>query len=334
MLAVASGFMGSSASRLLIALLIGLAIAAFVVSLAVIFGKRQARLERRLAGYEVAEFASRPSHGASVGTEGSVVQHAVDLAEKVGQRTGLLEKTELLLQQADLPLRPAELLLYVPVFAVMALVVGALLFDPVMALVIAAVVAVLPFGYVVRKRDSRLKEFERQLPDTLSLLSGAMRAGFSFMQGLETVADESSGAMRRELQRVFTEARLGRPLEEALEETAVRMKSDDLAWAVMAIRIQREVGGNLAALLDTVADTMTKRERLRREIRTLTAEGRFSGIIVSLFPAAFGGFLFLTNRTYFNALFSETIGIIAVGGAVVMTTVGWFWIRKIMRIEV
>jgi tight adherence protein B len=334
MLAVASGFMGSSASRLLIAVLVGLAMAAFVISLAVIFGKRQARLERRLAGYEVAEFANRPGAGASVGTEGSVVQHAVDLAEKVGARTGLLEKTELLLQQADLPLRPAELLLYVPVFAVMALVLGALLFDPTIAIVLAAVVAVLPFGYVIRKRDSRMKEFERQLPDTLSLLSGAMRAGFSFMQGLETVADESSGAMRRELQRVFTEARLGRPLEEALEETAVRMKSDDLAWAVMAIRIQREVGGNLAALLDTVADTMTKRERLRREIRTLTAEGRFSGIIVSLFPAAFGGFLFLTNRDYFSALFSETIGIIAVAGAIAMTTIGWFWIRKIMSIEV
>jgi tight adherence protein B len=154
------------------------------------------------------------------------------------------------------------------------------------------------------------------------------------MQGLETVADESTGAMRRELQRVFTEARLGRPLEEALEETAVRMKSDDLAWAVMAIRIQREVGGNLAALLDTVADTMTKRERLRREIRTLTAEGRFSGIIVSLFPAAFGAFLFTTNRDYFDALFSETIGIVAVVGAIASTAVGWFWIRKIMRIEV
>ncbi len=334
MLAVASGFMGSSASRLLIALLVGLAMAAFVVSLAVIFGKRQARLERRLAGYEVAEFANRPQASANAGSEGSVVQHAVDIAEKVGKRTGLLEKTELLLQQADLPLRPAELLLYAPVFAVMALVIGALLFDPVIAIVLGAVAAVLPFGYVMRKRDARMKEFERQLPDTLALLSGAMRAGFSFMQGLETVANESSGAMRRELQRVFTEARLGRPLEEALDETAVRMKSDDLAWAVMAIRIQREVGGNLAALLDTVADTMTKRERLRREIRTLTAEGRFSGLIVSLFPAAFGGFLFLTNRTYFNALFSETIGIIAVGGAVVMTTVGWFWIRKIMRIEV
>jgi tight adherence protein B len=333
MFVVASGFMGSSASRLLIAVLVGLAMAAFVISFAIIFGKRQARLERRLAGYEVAEFANRSQANAS-SSDGSVVQHAVDIAEKVGERTGLLEKTELLLQQADLPLRPAELLLYAPVFAVMAFVLGALLFDPIAALILAAVVGALPFVYVMHKRDARLKQFERQLPDTLGLLSGAMRAGFSFMQGLETVADESSGAMRRELQRVFTEARLGRPLEDALEETAKRMKSSDLEWAVMAIRIQREVGGNLASLLDTVAETMTKRERLRREIKTLTAEGRFSGIIVSLFPAAFGVFLFMTNRSYIDMLFSETIGVIAVIGAVVSTAVGWFWIRKIMRIEV
>jgi tight adherence protein B len=333
MFVVASGFMGSSASRLLIAVLVGLAMAAFVIALSIIFGKRQARLERRLAGYEVAEFANRTQLNESSG-DGGVVQHAVDMAEKVGQRTGLLEKTELLLQQADLPLRPAELLLYAPVFAVMAFVLGALLFDPVVALILGAVVGALPFVYVTRKRDARLKQFERQLPDTLSLLSGAMRAGFSFMQGLETVADESSGAMRRELQRVFTEARLGRALEDALEETAKRMKSSDLEWAVMAIRIQREVGGNLASLLDTVADTMTKRERLRREIKTLTAEGRFSGLIVSLFPAAFGLFLFTTNRDYIDMLFSETIGIVAVIGAIASTAIGWFWIRKIMKIEV
>jgi tight adherence protein B len=200
--------------------------------------------------------------------------------------------------------------------------------------VVGGLVAAAPIAWVMRKRDARMKEFERQLPDTLQLLSGAMRAGFSFMQGMETVANESTGAMRRELQRVFTEARLGRPIEEALDETAERMQSKDLGWAVMAIRIQREVGGNLAALLDTVADTMTKRERLRREIRTLTAEGRFSGIIVSLFPVAFGLFLFTTNRSYLNALFSETMGIVAVAAAAGASVIGWFWIRKIMRIEV
>jgi len=262
------------------------------------------------------------------------VAHAVDFTERVAGRAGVLQKVELLLQQADLPLRPAELLFYAPVFAVMAFVVAALLFDVSVAFVVGGLVAAAPIAWVMRKRDARMKEFERQLPDTLQLLSGAMRAGFSFMQGMETVANESTGAMRRELQRVFTEARLGRPIEEALDETSERMQSKDLEWAVMAIRIQREVGGNLAALLDTVADTMTKRERLRREIRTLTAEGRFSGIIVSLFPVVFGLFLFTTNRSYLNVLFSETMGIVAVAAAAGASAIGWFWIRKIMRIEV
>jgi Flp pilus assembly protein TadB len=120
-----------------------------------------------------------------------------------------------------------------------------------MALILAAVAAVIPIVMLHRRRKARLSDFQEQLPGTLSLLSGSMRAGFSFAQGLESVANEATQPTRRELQRVFTESRLGRPVEDALEESANRMTSVDLMWAVMAIRIQREVGGNLAELLDT-----------------------------------------------------------------------------------
>ena len=106
------------------------------------------------------------------------------------------------------------------------------------------------------------------------------------MQGLEAVAQEISDPMQKELQRVFTEVRLGRPVEDSLGDAADRMDSNDLRWTVMAIRIQREVGGNLAVLLDTVSDTMVKRERMRRELRALTAEGRLSAIVLSLRIAA------------------------------------------------
>ena len=132
------------------------------------------------------------------------------------------------------------------------------------AIVTVAALLASPFIILKRRSKSRLKKFQEQLPDSLNLLAGSMRAGFSFMQGLEAVADEASEPIRGELQRAFTEARLGRPIEEALDEAALRMESRDLAWAVMAIRIQREVGGNLAELLDTVSETMTHRERLRR----------------------------------------------------------------------
>src|SRR5439155_626862 len=171
--------------------------------------------------------------------------------------------------------------------------------------------AIVPVALLQRGRKKRLRAFQVQLPDTLNLLAGSMRAGFSFAQGLESVADEASEPTRREFQRVFTESRLGRPIEDALEESANRMASVDLMWAVMAIRIQREVGGNLAELLDTVADTMTQRERIRHEIKALTAEGRFSGWILGTFPVAFAGVLYLVQPDYISELFHNSIGIMA-----------------------
>jgi tight adherence protein B len=161
-----------------------------------------------------------------------------------------------------------------------------------------------------------------------------MRAGFSFAQGLESVANEAAEPTRRELQRVFTESRLGRAVEDALEDTADRMASVDLMWAVMAIRIQREVGGNLAELLDTVADTMTQRERIRHEIKALTAEGRFSGWILGIFPIAFAGVLYTVQPTYMSALFDSSVGIMALIASGVMTFFGFLWLRKILAIEV
>ena len=127
---------------------------------------------------------------------------------------------------------------------------------------------------------------------------------------------------------------LGRPIEDALEDSAQRMTSVDLMWAVMAIRIQREVGGNLAELLDTVADTMTQRERLRLEIKALTAEGRFSGWILGLFPVVFAGVLYLIQPDYMGVLFQETMGIMAMIACGVMTFIGFIWLRKILQIEV
>jgi tight adherence protein B len=191
-----------------------------------------------------------------------------------------------------------------------------------------------PYAFVSRKRASRLKKFEVQLPDTLNLLAGSMRAGFSFLQGLEAVADETQDPMRRELQRVFTEARLGRPIEDALDDMAIRMSSSDLAWAVMAIKIQREVGGNLAELLDTVAETMMQRERLRREVKALTAEGRFSAYILSAMPPGFFLMFYLLQPDYMGNLFGEPLGVIAVIFGSISTVVGWFWLRKIVTIEV
>lgn len=332
---LADAFIGSAGSRILIAALTAVAMAGFVASLSVVFGKRQARVERRLAGYEAIDVVNRPlPPSAAFAPESGVVQQAVEFTSRLAERTGLLSRVDFLLEQADLPVRSGELLFYAPTFALLAFLIGALLAGPLVGLALGIGVAAVPLAYVFQRRDARVRHFERQLPDTLTLLAGAMRAGFSFLQGLETVSEESHGPMRRELQRVFTEVRLGRAIEEALGDTAERMGSRDLAWTVMAIRIQREVGGNLAQLLDTVADTMTKRERLRREIRSLTAEGRLSAVVVSLFPPIFAVILLVIQKDYLERLFDETMGVVAVIGAAILSVAGWFWLRKIVDIEV
>jgi len=140
--------------------------------------------------------------------------------------------------------------------------------------------------------------------------------------------------MGLELRRVVTEARLGRPLEEALEASADRMGSPDFAWAVMAIRIQREVGGNLSELLMTVADTMVQRERLRRDVASLTAEGRMSAIVLGCLPAGLGVIMYILNPKYVGVLFTDPVGIGMLVTAIVSMIIGFLWMRKIINIEI
>jgi tight adherence protein B len=197
-----------------------------------------------------------------------------------------------------------------------------------------AIVAIAPLVVVKQLKKRRLKAFEQQLPDTLNLLAGSLRAGYSFLQGVEAVSQETVDPMARELRRVLAEARLGRPLDEALQDVAVRMQSGDFDWAVMAIRIQREVGGNLAELLSTVADTMVQRSRLRGEVKTLTAEGRLSAIIMGLLPLALGGIMFMSSPEYIETLFQSVTGWAMVIGSAFMGLAGFAWLQKIIKIEV
>ena len=178
---------------------------------------------------------------------------------------------------------------------------------------VVVLAAVGPVAFLELRRHRRLRKFEIQLPDTLNLLAGSMRAGFSFMQGLEAVAEEAPEPAAARAPALLHRGRLGRPIEDALEDSANRMDSEDLLWAVMAIRIQREVGGNLAELLDTVATTMTERERLKREIVALTAEGRLSASILGIFPPLFALVLFAVQPDlHADRCSTNTLGILAV----------------------
>jgi tight adherence protein B len=332
----------STPVKLVFALLSAAGVLGLGLAIVLMSGDKRGKIERRLgdilrepqgATGEEEEEAFAPK-GDQALAETALMQRMVGLTGRLADRAGLLSRTEDALEQADLPLRPPEALFFY--FATLFVVgmLGLLVLPIPLALALALLAGVGPVIVLHRRRGNRLREFQMQLPGTLNLLSGSMRAGFSFAQGLESVANEASQPTRRELQRVFTESRLGRPVEDALEDSAQRMASVDLMWAVMAIRIQREVGGNLAELLDTVADTMTQRERLRLEIKALTAEGRFSGWILGLFPVAFAGVLYLVQPDYMGVLFEEAIGIMAVIVCAVMTFVGFIWLRKILQIEV
>jgi len=329
---------GDPVTRFVIAGVMGGAVLCFMICVWLINTDRRSELEKRLTGFGVGEedendedpFAHREQQLA----ETKLTQDLVSITGRLADRVGLLNQVEDKLEQADLPLRPPEALFFYVIGVFIVLVGSFLLFGVGGGLILTAFAALFPWLFLEMRRKKRLRKFENQLPDTLGLLSGSMRAGFSFAQGLEAVAEEASEPSRRELQRVFAESRLGRPIEDALEDSADRMQSVDLMWAVMAIRIQREVGGNLAELLDTVANTMTQRERLRREILSLTAEGRLSAWVLGIFPPAFAVILFVIQPDYMKTLFSEAIGIIAVGVSAVMAGVGFLWLRKMMRIEV
>ncbi len=300
-------------------------------------GDHRTDLERRLGGYgheEKPAAAPPTTQGDGSGAETRLVQDMAALTGRLAERVGLLNRVEHKLEQADLPLRPPEALFFY-VIALGIVLLGSLLLVPLAgALILTVLTAFGPVIFLEVRRKKRLRRFETQLPDVLNLLAGSMRAGFSFAQGLEAVANEASEPMRREFQRAFAEGRLGRPLEDALEDSANRMHSVDLIWAVMAIRIQREAGGNLAELLDTVGRTMTQRERLRREILSLTAEARLSAWILGIFPPAFGVVLYVVKPDYMSTLFKNSMGVMAVIGAAVLASVGFVWLRRIMKIEV
>ena len=333
------GFLSNPIMKWLIVLLGVGAVVMLAWAIMAIFLPENDNLERRLEVYEDPygdktvedDFTSAEEHHVTV----PIIQRAVDLTGDLADRRGLTDKLEQRLERANLPLRAAEAMFFLLVVSVtMTVLTFVLTRNPLVAIGAAVLTFVLPTAMLNLRIRRRQKAFVGQLPDMLTLLSGTLRAGYSIGQGFESVSTEISEPMGRELRRVVTETRLGRSLEEALQAVAERMDSDDFAWAVMAIRIQREVGGNLAELLMTVADTMTQRERLRRDVATLTAEGKMSAIIIGLLPPGLMVVMWLMNPGYIKPLFQPGLGMIMLGVSVVMMAIGFFWMKKTITIEV
>lgn len=239
------------------------------------------------------------------------------------------------LDGAGMSLKPAEWLLMRGGIAIGGGLLGILLGSGSVVLGLLFIVAALigPTIYVKVKRANRLKAFRTGLADTLQLMSGSLSAGLSLGQSIDTIVKEGAEPISSEFRRVVIESRLGVTLEDSLEGVAERMDSRDFAWVVMAIRIQRTVGGNLAELLLTVAATLREREYLRRHVKALSAEGRLSAYILGGLPPVFLIYLTLTKGDYVNPLYTTPIGWILCLTMVVLLGVGVLWMAKVAKVD-
>jgi tight adherence protein B len=278
--------------------------------------------------------------GAGAGEKKSLLQR-IPLLNRLGQaaeeevrRRGLLSGVNAALEQANIPMSPGEAVIAMFGLAAVVGVFAGIFNGPIPGLVFF--VTLLAFElFLIRFAGRReKKKFENQLPDTLTLLSTSLRAGYSLLQATEAVASEAQNPTAREFGRAIAEARLGVSVPDALQSIVDRTQSKDFEWAVMAIEIQREVGGNLAEVLQTVSDTMRARNRLKGEIRALTAEGRISAIVLGSLPFALFAFLWASNRDYLLPLVESSFGRIAVGVGILLMVGGLFWLKKIVDIEI
>ncbi len=191
-----------------------------------------------------------------------------------------------------------------------------------------------PRIYLTVLRNQRLKAFNDQLGDTITLMVNGIRAGYSILQAMNAVAEEMSPPISVEFERIVQEVQLGIPMEEALDHMLERAPSDDLDMLITAINVQREVGGNLAEVLDSIAFTIRERVRIKGEIKTLTAQSRLSGYIIALVPVILGVIIYLINPGFMGKMFQDTCGYIMLGVAFAGIVAGFFVINKVVSIEV
>ncbi|MGO4120053.1 type II secretion system F family protein [Arthrobacter sp. YAF16] len=179
----------------------------------------------------------------------------------------------------------------------------------------------------------RRAKFDDQLGDTLQLLSGGLRAGHSILRAIDAAGSESQSPTAEEMRRVITETSLGRDLLASLSDTAERMRNEDFVWIAQAIQINREVGGNLAEVLDQVNETIRERSEIKGHIKSLAAEGKFSAYILMAMPIGIVVMLMLVNPGYMNVMFTNPLGWAMMAASVILMTIGGLWMRKIIDLK-
>jgi tight adherence protein B len=288
------------------------------------------RLEAQLERHYAARRESRATDG-----DGKVASAAIGSVARLLGSTGE-RRLALRLDLAGITRSPAE---WVVLGCAGSLVLATLLTvvtnSLLAGILIGALVGWLGMRLIVSVRISRRQAaFAEQLPDVLQLVAGALQSGFSLPQALDTVVREGSQPAAGEFSRALAETRIGGELEVAMNKVADRMNSTDLRWTIMAIGIQRQVGGNLVEVLSNTVDTMRERAQMRRQVRALSAEGRLSAYILVALPLLMAGYMFLVRRDYIRALYTTAPGLTMLIGSVVLIVVGSIWMRNIVRLEV
>ena len=239
------------------------------------------------------------------------------------------------MQKAGIPLLGTEFLILLGIsFLLTAMVAGLISRKWYIGIIMAVVVVMAEWIYVLLKTDRREAAFTNQMGDCLMMVANAMRAGFSFLQAMDLVSKEMEPPISDEFKHVMRDIGLGASVERALDDMDKRVGSPDFSLVVTAVLIQQQVGGDLAHILDTISDTIQDRIRMRREVRTLTAQGRMSGWVLAILPFGLGALISVMNPSYMEPLFTERVGQIAIGVAVVMVLIGFFVIQRIVDIDV
>jgi tight adherence protein B len=326
---------------LLIAGLAALAIVVLAIGIAMSAGGGGvgARLERYASG--------REPGGEGEDGEGSESAVVAGLS-RVIDRQDFSTRLATDLARADLKMKPAEFIILwaiTPIGFVFAAFVLSFIFEGLrnpVALVVAFLVGLYaPRFYLNRRKAGRLKAFAAQLPDTITLLANSLRAGSSFLQGMELVTREARPPISEEFERVVREMQLGVALQPALNNLARRVASEDLELMVTAIQIQSQVGGNLATVLDAIAHTIRERIRIYGEIQTLTAMQRYSGYVITLLPIGLAGILFMISPNYIGVMlenppemFGLPMGVVFFIVGLISMAIGYIFIRRIVDIKV
>lgn len=321
----------ASERTLLAAGLVFVAVALGVVALSVVVewvaeGRRRKEVARRLRELE--------EGSAPLGLVRGDALEDLPWLRPIVEKLPQLRDADHFIQQAALSWSVQTYLLLTCGFAVALGLGGIIAFGPWVALVLAAVGALLPYLYVRRKRTQRFRRFEEQLPDAVDLVGRALRAGHPLSAGFRMVAEEAGEPVAGEFRQVFEEQRFGLPFEESMSALVDRIPLVDIRILITAVLVQREVGGNLAEILDKISYIIRQRFTIRRQLRVITAEGRMSMWVLLALPPGMALIIFTLNPGYILTLLRDPIGHWMIGASVVMSVIGGLWIRKIVNIEI